>query len=526
MANDLRYSLGLDGSKFDGAVSKSLAGIQGLGGALAALGATGAFLSLLKEGFEFNKMMGDAESGIANVLAKYKGLNAEAAKGEAAKAMDQIRELEPKAAGTMEDLVQGFTATLAASQAAGLSVEQNIDLVGKFANALANTGTPADQLAQEMRSIITANIGADSSLARTLNLTNEMVTTARDAGELYPFLVGIIGQLGEAGDTATVAFTSLLSAIKAAAGALAKGLFDQAVEGSKNLTEAIKENQSSFEAMGQSLATITTGALTLFAGVKSVMEGLGATAAVIDDVFRNGTSWSDAWANAQKVLQAEIDKTAEKAGNANKQLPGPNGPEAAPTGKSGSGGGGKTAQQMQQARELLLMEVAAADAAARGQDKKAAALRRELDIRRDMQRIIEQTGASEEQARKLAERLNPEVSTRADGRRKIKGVQSSQFMGSAGGGGLDQFHKMQEKREVTTAEMEATRKARGGGRGLPVGQSTGFVPAFPAFPQPQKQAAAVLSQPATATAKDSAAGGNALTFLKSIDESLKSLKAA
>ena len=40
MANDLRYSLGLDGSKFDTEVSKALAGIKGLSGALAALGAT------------------------------------------------------------------------------------------------------------------------------------------------------------------------------------------------------------------------------------------------------------------------------------------------------------------------------------------------------------------------------------------------------------------------------------------------------------------------------------------------------
>lgn len=524
MGDDLRYSLGLDGSKFDGAVSKSLSGLQGLGSALAALGATGAFVAILKRGFEFNKVMGDSESAIAQVLAQFKNLDAQAAKREAAAAMQQLIDLEPKAAGSLQDLVGGFMATLAASQSAGLSVQQNIDLVGRFANAMANAAIPTDQLAQEMRSIITANIGADSSLAKILGITNEMVTQARDAGNLYDFLASKIGKLGEAGDTAAVAFSSLQSAIDKASGALAKGLFEQAVEGSNNLTTTLTENQAAFESMGKSLAMVSSWALNLFQGIKSVMEGLGATAAVIDDVFRNGTSWSDAWANAQKALQAEMDKTAAKADAVNKAAPGAS-PTPAAGGASAAGGSGKTAQQMQQARELLMLEVAAADAAAKGQDRKAAALRRELDIRRDMQRIIEQTGASEEQARKLAEKLNPEA-RRADGRRKITNTGVKKEMGSAGGGGLDQFHRMQEKREVTTEEMAANRAARGGGRGLPVGQSTGYVPKYPAFPETGARANAVLTDPKTRKPTATTTTDPQLKVLQSIDATLRDLKAA
>lgn len=527
MANDLRYSLGLDGSKFDTEVSKALAGIKGLSGALGALGATGAFVAILKRGFEFNKVMGDSEAAIAQVLAQFKGLDAAAAKGEAAKAMQQIVDLEPKAAGSLQDLTSGFMATLAASQSAGLSVQQNIDLVGRFANAMANTAIPTEQLAQEMRSIITANIGADSSLARILGITNEMVNQARDAGQLYEFLTGRIGKLGEAGDTAAVAFSSLQSAIDKASGALAKGLFEQALEGSKNLTTVLGENLAAFESMGKSMATVTGWGIDLFNGIKSTMEGLGATAAVVTDVYKNGTSWSDAWANAQKALQAEMDKTATKAEEVNKSTTGASTPTFTPTGKTGSGGGGKTAQQMQQARELLLMEVAAAEAAAKGQDRKAAALRRELDIRRDTLRIIEQTGASEEQARKLAEKLNPEQSTRADGRRKITTTGRKIGMGSEGGGGLDQFHRMQEKREVTTEEMAATRAARGGGRGLPVGQSTGYVPKYPAFPEAGGRASAVLTDPKTRKpAANTTAADPQLKVLQAIDTTLRELKAA
>lgn len=544
MSDDLRYTLGLDGSKFDGAVNKSVSGLQGLGGALAALGATGAFAALIKRGFEFNKTMGDSEAAIAQVLAQFKGLDAQAAKREAAAAMQQLIDLEPKAAGSLRDLTGGFLATLAASQSAGLSVQQNIDLVGRFANAMANAAIPTDQLAQEMRSIITANIGADSSLARILGITNEMVTQAREAGNLYDFLAGRIGKLGEAGDTAAVAFSSLQSAIDKAAGALSKGLFTQALDGSKSLTEAINDNEAAFENLGTALATVVTLAMDVFQGVNEVMRGIGATAAVVGDMLQNGTSWTDAWANAQAAFNKELDATAAKARDAGKAAtpatPPPS--EAGTPARKDSGNSGRSAAEMQAAREALLLEVAAADAANKGQDRKAAALQREIAIRRDMKRIIEETGASEEQARKMAETLNPEA-RRADGRRRIKGVQSSQLMG-----GLADFDKLQQKREVTTAEMEATRQSRGGGRGLPVGQGDGLVPAFPAFgpgvktpggrgtptakstlpmlADPAAAAGGALNPPKPKPGTQANSGDPNTQLLKSIDGSLKRLQAA
>lgn len=526
--DDLRYTLGLDGSKFDGAVNKSVSGLQGLGGALAALGATGAFVSLIKRGFEFNKTMGDSEAAIAQVLAQFKGLDAQAAKGEAAAAMQQIIDLEPKAAGSLKDLTGGFLATLAASQSAGLSVKQNIDLVGRFANAMANAAIPTDQLAQEMRSIITANIGADSSLARILGITNEMVNQAREAGVLYDFLASKIGKLGEAGDTAAVAFSSLESAIDKASGALAKGLFQQALDGSKNLTQALQENEQAFVKMGESLDWLLTKTVDLGKGTMDWARAVGITAGVYYQMWTNGLTYAEAMEAAQKALTEETNRTGEAAKKAQASTTTP----AAPAGigdassKAKGGKAGRSAADMQAAREALLLEVAAAEAAARGQDRKAAALLRELAIRRDMKRIIEETGASEAQARKAAETLNPEA-RRADGRRRIRNTGVKIGMGSEGGGGLDQFHRLQQKREVTTEEMAANRAARGGGRGLPIGQGDGFVPAFPAFPETGRRASSALSPPPkTGDASTTATADPSLKLLASIDRSLKGLKAA
>lgn len=528
MPDDLRYTLGLDGSKFDGAVNKSVSGLQGLGGALAALGATGAFAALIKRGFEFNKTMSDSEAAIAQVLAQFKGLDAQAAKGEAAAAMQQLIDLEPKAAGSLRDLTGGFLATLAASQSAGLSVQQNIDLVGRFANAMANAAIPTDQLAQEMRSIITANIGADSSLARILGITNEMVSQAREAGVLYDFLASKIGKLGEAGDTAAVAFSSLQSAIDKASGALAKGLFTQALDGSKNLTQALNENEAAFVKMGESLDWLLTKTVDLGKGTMDWARAVGITAGVYYQMWTNGLTYAEAMEAAQKALTEEINKTGEAAKEVSKATTTPAAPAGIGEGTAPAKGGkaGRSAAEMQQARELLLLEVTAAEAAARGNDRKAAALLRELAIRRDIKRIVEETGASEEQARKAAEALNPE-STRADGRRRIRHTGVKIGMGSEGGGGLDHFHRMQLKREVTTDEMFANRKARGGGRGLPIGASTGFVPAFDAFPEPGRRANAALSPPAKpANAASTVTADPSLKVLQSIDTTLKALKAA
>lgn len=251
MGDDLRYTIGLDTGGAQRSLRDLLGGVGDLGAALGGLGVAAGFTALLKRGLDFNKTMADSEVAIGNVLQQMAGLNAEAAKAEAAKAMQQLIALEPKAAGSLTDLVGGFMATLGASQSAGISISENIDLVGRFANALANSAIPAQQLAQEMRSIVTGNIGADSSLAKVLNISNEDINKARAAGNLYQFLIGKIGKLGEAGDTAAVAFSSLSSQVDKVAGALSKELFEASVQGAKDLTAALAAAEPAFVALGQ-----------------------------------------------------------------------------------------------------------------------------------------------------------------------------------------------------------------------------------------------------------------------------------
>lgn len=485
--DDLKYRLGLDGSQFDGVMSRSIGGVGKLGSALAALGVIGVLGGIVKQGFAFNKSMRDSEIAIAQVLRQFKGLDAQAAKGEAAAAMQQLIDLEPKAAGSLRDLTGGFLATLAASQSAGLSVQQNIDLVGRFANAMANAALPTEQLSQEMRSIVTANIGADSSLARILGITNEMVNQAREAGTLYQFLTDKIGTLGEAGDSAAVAFSSLESAIDKAAGALTAGLFSQAVDGSKSLTETINGNIAAFERWGAAISRIGKTAAESLTTIDQWSRAIGLTAGMYYQMFTNGLSYTEALEAAQKALTEEINATG-KAAAAVASTP------AAPastlsTGSTSSSKSGsadtsrRKAESMQLAREQILAEVQIAEANAKGQDKKAKALERELFLRTETLRIIRETGATEQQAASLAERLanakeGPEKD--ANGRTKIRSRRDGSTLPRQSGrfGSLDDLARLNTFREVGFDERQAVRKQRGGGSGLPIGQSDAFVPVF------------------------------------------------
>jgi len=254
-----------------GGFSKAFAGS---GNAIAGLAGTAGFGLLVKRGMEFNQTIGDSEIAISNVLRQFKGLSAEAAKKEASDAMQAMVDLEPQTAASLTGLVDGFLATLGSAQAAGISVEQNIALVGKFANALANANIPAEQLAQEMRSIVSGNIGSDSTLAKVLNIKSEDVAKAEKAGKLYDFLIGKIGTLGDAGDTAGVAFSSLSSAIDKAAGALTEGLFGQGVQGAKDLSAVLEDNKQLFADIGEGAGIATKFLVGFLAEANKVRVGL------------------------------------------------------------------------------------------------------------------------------------------------------------------------------------------------------------------------------------------------------------
>lgn len=223
------------------------------------------FTGAIRRGVDFNRTMFDAEVGISNVLKKFLELDDVAAKKEAAKAMQAIIALEPKTAAGVADLVEGFLATVASAQAAGVAVAENIDLVGKFANATANANIPAEQLSQELRAIFTGNITPDAALAKILQITNEDVRNAVEAGELYQFLNEQVGSLGESGDSAAVRLSTLNSAVDKLLAEITEPVFDTWLTGLGEMTETVNNPEllDSLQAIGLMLGDLTAAGFDL-----------------------------------------------------------------------------------------------------------------------------------------------------------------------------------------------------------------------------------------------------------------------
>lgn len=248
--NSLKAGVGID---LGGRLVNGVAQLQGL------------FTGIVDRGYEFNKTMAQSEGGIANVLAKFMKLDQQAAKQEAAKAMAAIMEWEPKAAGSLQDLTLGFMSTVGAGQAAGITVAQNVELVGKFANALAALGMDASQLTQELRAIFTGNITSDAQLAKTLQITPEAVRSAKEAGTFYDYLNKQLGSLGDTANGPSVALSSLQSAIDKAAGALTKPLFEEVIQGAEQLTKVLDDPaiKAGLEEAGVSIASLVKAGVQL-----------------------------------------------------------------------------------------------------------------------------------------------------------------------------------------------------------------------------------------------------------------------
>ncbi len=279
--SDLQTKLKQAGAGVKSFGSQSRTALQGidLGKAFAVAGGVAGLTSLLKVGFEFNQTMKDGEVAIGNVLKTFKGLNDQAAKSEAARVVQMIAEAEPKAAGGLRELTQGFIASAAAASTAGLSVEENVDLVARFANALANSGLPLDQLNQEIRSVLTANITSDSFVGKLLEgkgLNNARIEQLSKEGKLYGVIVKELGALGEAGDTAGVALSTLMSAIQKTLGAVSEGLFDQSVSSAKEMAVYLEENRDLFLSIGEAAKTFGAGLLDALGYLKNIGQFMGA----------------------------------------------------------------------------------------------------------------------------------------------------------------------------------------------------------------------------------------------------------
>ncbi|MEO0510543.1 MAG: hypothetical protein AAF065_11865 [Verrucomicrobiota bacterium] len=229
--------------------------------------ATVGFGSLIKRGVEFNSLLEDSETAIDAVLEKFGGpemQNAEARALAAAGGIEELKRQAKEAPGTIQGLVQGLTAISGPGLAAGLTLEQLIDLTVRFSQANSRLGLSEQQLVQESRALINGNVTLDAQLAQTLGVTNENIRASKEQGRLYEFLVEQLGPLAQAADTSTVRFSNLTDVIDQLAGKISEPVFKGLSDGALSVAEAVdRMDPEDLEQIGRAIAGLVESGVDL-----------------------------------------------------------------------------------------------------------------------------------------------------------------------------------------------------------------------------------------------------------------------
>lgn len=202
------------------------------------------FRQLIQGAVEFNSNIEQMRLGIASVITAVgqvrnpqgqivQGAQAlAAAQGEARRQMTLLRRDALGTAATFEQLVQTFQTAIGPGLTAGLNLDQVRQFSVRVSQAASAIGLSQDQLAEEIRSILSGTPSARSTrIANVLNLSPAELQRARSAGTLMDLLnqkfnaFEITGK--EALNTFSNVFTNLKSALEQIIGAGAFGFFEE-----------------------------------------------------------------------------------------------------------------------------------------------------------------------------------------------------------------------------------------------------------------------------------------------------------
>jgi len=246
------------------------------------------------------------------------------------------------------------------------------------------------------------------------------------------------------------------------------------------LTDAVNQNEEAFRQLGNGIAVAATEAVKFGAFIIEATRQAGDLAAVAGMMFTDGTSWDEAWNAIKRVEEArKADAEAAKKQGAETSKTNKTFNEAALTATKAAAAmtdleRARKGESMASARNDVMGEIARLKALAAGRKHAADQIDRELRIQRDKAEIMRQTGASEEQALKLATQKANLEDRIAGKRSKIGGVTNKKYMEDrvsgplsnngplTANGGIDGFNRNQQKTETDRNDPALPGYKRGG----------------------------------------------------------------
>lgn len=201
--------------------------IVAIGASIVIREAINLFQGFVGELVGFSAELEQAELGIAGLLTAVgefrdpfgnalEGAEALTAAGFEARA--QLKQLQLdglNTAATFGELAEAFQTALAPGVQAGLQVDEIRQFTVRISQAASAIGLAQNQLAEEIRSLLTGAITPrNTRIATSLGITNDDIRTAREAGRLFEFLTEKFEAFGVAGEESLKTFTTRLSNLK------------------------------------------------------------------------------------------------------------------------------------------------------------------------------------------------------------------------------------------------------------------------------------------------------------------------
>lgn len=255
------------------------------------------FVDFIKSGIEFNATIEKTRLGIASLIVAVGQVKDEqgqtldsanaflAAQKEAVRQQTLLRAESLKTTATFSELLDTFQVATGPGIAAGLNLDQVRKFAVQISQAASAIGVAQNQLSEEVRSILSGTIQQRTTrIAAVLQISNEDIRNAKEAGKLFEFLQERFKTFGVAGEEAAKTFEGLTGILKGAiaqlAGLASAPLFDVLKQSLQEIIDliltigpdgAVIINPAAVEAV----APIFQGILIALQAIKETARGVG-----------------------------------------------------------------------------------------------------------------------------------------------------------------------------------------------------------------------------------------------------------
>lgn len=271
------------------------------------------FKNLVSSALQFNNVIESAKIGVAGLIVATAEVRdqfgrpiqgAEAFAAAVKIADGQVRQLQRDAIALgvpFENLVETFQIAVAPGFGAGLKIDQIRKLTGDIAAAAKAIGLPQNQLAEEIRSLLSGTIQARTTrIATALGITNADVKRLKETGQLFDFLEAKFASFNQAAQQqARTTLTGLSEVVRGVVnqilGEAAQPLFSALVRIGNELLDkvltikdaagkiqvnpqVVQSFRAIFNALAQGAEAIKEGFKDLgFQGLEDTLAAVGAT---------------------------------------------------------------------------------------------------------------------------------------------------------------------------------------------------------------------------------------------------------